>query len=82
VSCVVIFARLPEGRTLRIGLDKTVAYALAKARVSTPRYDKLGVGASGGDCLRAGMDDRRADAATSTPEVAGLPGRRWRCWQR
>jgi pimeloyl-ACP methyl ester carboxylesterase len=55
-------ARLPGGSTLRIGVDKAVAGALAEARVSTLRYDKRGVGASGGDYLRAGMDDRRADA--------------------
>ena len=51
-------ARLPGGRMLRIGVDK----AVAGARVCALRYDKRGVGASGGDYLRAGMDDRRADA--------------------
>jgi uncharacterized protein len=55
-------ARLPGGRTLRIGVNKAVADALAKARVSTLRFDKRGIGASGGDYLRAGMDDWRADA--------------------
>ena len=55
-------ARLPGGRILRIGVDKAVADALAGAEVSTLRYDKRGVGASGGDYLRAGMDDRRAGA--------------------
>jgi pimeloyl-ACP methyl ester carboxylesterase len=70
-------ARLPGGRTLRIGLDKAVAGALAEARVSTLRYDKRGVGASGGDYLRAGMDDRRADARAALGWLAararGLP---------
>jgi uncharacterized protein len=55
-------ARLPAGRMLRIGVDRAVAEALAAARVCTLRYDKRGVGASSGDYLRAGMDDRRADA--------------------
>jgi uncharacterized protein len=55
-------ARLPEGRMLRIGVDKAIAGALAGARVCALRYDKRGVGASGGEYLRAGMDDRRADA--------------------
>jgi len=55
-------ARLPGGRTLRIGVDRTAARALAGARVSTLLHDKRGVGASDGGYLRAGMDDRRADA--------------------
>lgn len=46
----------------RIGVDKAVAGALAGARVCALRYDKRGVGASGGEYLRAGMDDRRTDA--------------------
>jgi pimeloyl-ACP methyl ester carboxylesterase len=70
-------ARLPAGQTLRIGVDKAVAGALAGARVSTLRYDKCGVGASGGDYLRAGMDDRRAEARAALGWLAararGLP---------
>jgi len=70
-------ARIPVGRTLRIGVDRTVAEALAGARVSTLRYDKRGVGASDGDYLRAGMDDRRADARAALGWLAarseGLP---------
>jgi len=70
-------ARLPGGRTLRIGVDKAVAGALAGAGVSALRYDKRGVGASGGDYLRAGMDDRRADARAALGWLAaradGLP---------
>ncbi len=67
-------ARLPGGRTLRIGVDKAVAGALAGARVSTLRYDKRGVGASGGDYLRAGMDDRRADARAALGWLAARTG--------
>ena len=70
-------ARIPGGRTLRIGVDRAVAEALAGARVSTLRYDKRGVGASNGDYLRAGMDDRRADARAAlgwlTARSEGLP---------
>jgi uncharacterized protein len=70
-------ARVPGGRTLRIGVDRAVAGALAGARVSTLRYDKRGVGSSTGDYLRAGMDDRRADARAAlgwlAARTAGLP---------
>jgi pimeloyl-ACP methyl ester carboxylesterase len=70
-------ARLPGGRTLRIGVGLAVAGALAEARVSALRYDKRGVGASGGDYLRAGMDDRRADARAAlgwlAAKASGLP---------
>ena len=45
-------ARLPGGRMLRIGVDKAIAGALAGARVCALRYDKRGVGASGGEYLR------------------------------
>ena len=67
-------ARLPGGGMLRIGVDKAVAGALAEARVSVLRYDKRGVGASGGDYLRAGMDDRRADARAALGWLAARPG--------
>ena len=69
--------RLPGGLMLRIGVDKAIAGALADARVCTLRYDKRGVGASSGDYLRAGMDDRRADARAAlgwlAARTAGLP---------
>jgi uncharacterized protein len=70
-------ARLPGRRMLRIGVDRAIAVALADAGVSTLRYDKRGVGASSGDHLRAGMDDRRADARAALGwlrgRAAGLP---------
>jgi uncharacterized protein len=70
-------ARLPGGRTLRIGVDRAVAGALAAARVCTLRYDKRGVGLSNGDYLSAGMDERRADARAALGWLAaraeGLP---------
>jgi uncharacterized protein len=69
--------RLPGGWMLRIGVDKAIAGALAEAGASVLRYDKRGVGASGGDYLRAGMDDRRADARAALAWLAvragGLP---------
>jgi uncharacterized protein len=58
-------------------VTKAVAEALAVARVPTLRYDKRGIGASGGDDLRAGMADRLADARAALGWLAartpGLP---------
>jgi uncharacterized protein len=69
--------RLPGGRMLRIGVDRAVAGALARVRVSTLRYDKRGVGASDGAYLACGMDDRRADARAAlgwlAAQTEGLP---------
>lgn len=67
-------ARLPGGRMLRIGVDKAVAGALAEAGASVLRYDKRGVGASGGEYLRAGMGDRRADARAALGWLAARAG--------
>jgi uncharacterized protein len=68
-------ARLPAGQRLRAGITRAVAEALARAGVSTLRYDKRGVGASGGDILRVGMDDRRADVRAALGWLAGrAPG--------
>jgi alpha/beta superfamily hydrolase len=62
---------------LHIGVDKAIASALAETGVSVLRYDKRGVGASGGDYLRAGTDDRRTDARAAlgwlAARVGGLP---------
>src|SRR5215469_4061085 len=70
-------ARLPGGRMLRTGVTRAVAETLAAAQVSTLRWDKRGVGASGGDYLRAGMADQRADARAALGWLAsrapGLP---------
>jgi len=70
-------SRLPGGQTLRGGVTRAVAEALTRAGVSTLRYDKRGVGASEGDILRVGMDDRRADAhaalAWLADRVPGVP---------
>jgi uncharacterized protein len=69
--------KLPLGQTLRGGITRAVAEALAAARVSSLRYDKRGVGASGGDYYTAGMPRRLADARAALGWLAdrnpGLP---------
>jgi pimeloyl-ACP methyl ester carboxylesterase len=68
-------ARLPLGLALRAGVTRAVAEALSTARVPTLRYDKRGVGASGGDYWSAGMTDGLADArATLRWLAARAPG--------
>ena len=47
---------------LRTGVTRQVADALGAANVATLRYDKRGIGASGGDYLRAGLTENLADA--------------------
>ena len=70
-------ARLPLGRTLRLDVTRTLAAALSSAHVSSLRYDKRGVGASGGDYLTTGMqqvlDDARAALGWLAAKAAGLP---------
>jgi uncharacterized protein len=62
---------------LRTGVTRQVAEALAKAGVASLRYDKRGIGASGGDYLRAGMTENLADARAALRWLAarypGLP---------
>ena len=69
--------KLPLGQQLRSGITSSVAVALARARVPSLRYDKRGVGASGGDYYATGMDQRRTDAAAALDWLAarqpGLP---------
>lgn len=55
-------ARLHGVPLLRTGVTRQVAQALNAARVVTMRFDKRGVGESGGDYLRAGMTENFADA--------------------
>jgi uncharacterized protein len=66
--------RLSLGRVLRAGITKAIADAMAAAQVSTLRYDKRGVGASGGDYYRTGMPQRLADAAAGLDWLAGRVG--------
>jgi pimeloyl-ACP methyl ester carboxylesterase len=62
---------------LRTGVTSKVAEALGAANVVTLRYDKRGIGASGGDYLRAGLTDNLADARAALRWLAarfpGLP---------
>jgi uncharacterized protein len=56
---------------LRTGITRQVAEALATVNVAALRYDKRGVGASGGDYLRAGLTDTLADARAALRWLAG-----------
>jgi uncharacterized protein len=62
--------RLPFGQVLRADITAAVAAALAPVRVTTLRYDKRGVGASGGNFYATGMDQRLADAAAALDWLA------------
>jgi uncharacterized protein len=64
-------ARLPFGQVLRIGVTRQVADALAAVGVSSLRYDKRGVGASGGDYYPVGMDQRLTEARAALDFLAG-----------
>jgi uncharacterized protein len=69
--------RLPGGQKLRGAITRAIAEALGPARVSTLRFDKRGVGASGGDYLTTGMGQRYADVRAArqwlAAKTAGLP---------
>lgn len=69
--------QLPLGQKLRGAITRAIAEALAPAGVSTLRFDKRGVGSSGGDFLTAGMDQRSADVRAVrdwlAAKTAGLP---------
>ena len=62
---------------LRTGVTRQVAEALGQAKVTALRYDKLGVGASGGDYLTAGLTENLAAARTAVrwleARYPGLP---------
>jgi uncharacterized protein len=68
--------RLPLGMTLRGDITRAIAEELGAAGVSSLRYDKRGVGASGGDFYRTGMtgrlDDARAALGWLAARSAGL----------
>jgi uncharacterized protein len=63
--------RLPAGQKLRGAITRALAETLGGARVSTLRFDKRGVGASGGDYLSTGMDRRYADVRAARDWLAG-----------
>lgn len=62
---------------LRTGVTRQVAQALGQANVAALRYDKPGIGASGGDYLRAGLTENLAAARAAVHWLAakypGLP---------
>ncbi len=66
-----------DARAIKTRVTKQLAEGLAAAQVSTLRYDKPGIGASGGSYLHAGMADNRAAAhaaaAWLSERAAGLP---------
>lgn len=68
---------LPLRQMLRGGITRQVSDALVSARVSTLRYDKRGVGASGGGYLSVGMAQRLADVRAAlgwlAAAAAGVP---------
>ena len=67
-------ARLLGIPVLRTGVTRAVAEALTAAGVSTLRYDKRGIGASGGDMATAGMADVLADARAALGWLASRAG--------
>ncbi len=67
-------ARLAFGQVLRIGVSKAIADALAPAGISSLRYDKRGVGASGGDHDGVGMAQRLSDAHAALGWLADRAG--------
>jgi pimeloyl-ACP methyl ester carboxylesterase len=69
--------RLPGGFKLRGAITRAVAEALGAVGVSTLRFDKRGVGASGGGYISVGMDQRAADVRAArdwlAAKTSGLP---------
>jgi uncharacterized protein len=69
--------RLPGGLMLRGRITRACAAALEAAHVPALRYDKRGVGASGGNYLSTGMPQRLSDARAALAWLAarfpGLP---------
>lgn len=69
--------RLPLHQVLRGGITRSLARSLAAAGIASLRFDKRGVGASGGDYFTAGMEQRASDARAALAELArrypGLP---------
>ncbi|MDA8321488.1 MAG: alpha/beta fold hydrolase [Actinomycetota bacterium] len=68
---------MPLGQKLRGGITRVIAERLDAIGVSSLRFDKRGTGASEGDHLRAGMDQRLADVRAARDWLAarapGLP---------
>lgn len=58
---------------LALGVTRELAAALACAGIVSLRYDKRGVGASGGDFLTTSFDDARRDAADALAALRRHP---------
>lgn len=58
---------------LRLELGAPLAAALAAAGIAVLRYDRRGVGASGGDWLTTGLERNRADAEAALRALAARP---------
>lgn len=69
--------RLPLGLRLRGDITRALAQALGSVGACTLRFDKRGVGASNGDYLSTGMDQRLADVRAAREWLAAkTPGYR------
>lgn len=68
---------LPLGQKLRGGITRVIAETLHPVGVSSLRFDKRGIGASEGDFLSVGMDQRLTDVRAAcdwlAAKAAGLP---------
>ncbi len=60
-------------KRLRLGISRELAGALAAAGIASLRYDKRGVGASGGDFLHTGLSDNLADGRAALAALAARP---------
>ncbi len=58
---------------LALGVTRELAGALAETGIASLRYDKRGVGASGGDHLATTFDDARADAVAALAALRAHP---------
>jgi uncharacterized protein len=65
---------LPLHQILRAGITRQISDALVAAQVSTLRFDKRGVGASGGDYMTTGMEQRYADVQAAFGWLAHTAG--------
>jgi uncharacterized protein len=66
--------QMPLHQMLRAGITRQLSAALVAAQVSAFRFDKRGVGASGGDYWTAGMPQRLADVQAALGWLAARAG--------
>lgn len=69
--------RHSDHRRFPLGISRNLAHDLARRGLASLRYDKRGVGESGGEFLKTGFHDNTADAEAALAElrrlVPGLP---------